>query len=58
MKSSNYWSVDVMQIELDGTRRVTLVQTQFAERNRILSPDGAAATGAVHYASDDLESSS
>ena len=29
-----------MQIELDGTRRVTrLVQTQFAERNRILSPD-------------------
>jgi len=48
-----------MQIELDGTRRVTLlVQTQFAERNRILSPDGAAATGAVHYASDDLEFSS
>src|SRR5204862_6751755 len=32
---------DVMQIELDGTHLVTpLVQSQFAERNGIISPDG------------------
>ena len=32
---------DVMQIELDGTRRVTpLVQSPFTERNGIVSPDG------------------
>jgi serine/threonine-protein kinase len=32
---------DVMQVELDGTRRVTpLVQSAFAERNGIVSPDG------------------
>jgi serine/threonine-protein kinase len=32
---------DVMQVELDRTRRVTpLVQTPFAEQNGIISPDG------------------
>ena len=32
---------DVMRMELDGTRRVTpLVQSQFIERNGIVSPDG------------------
>ena len=32
---------DVMQVELDGTHRVTpLVQTPFAEQNGIISPDG------------------
>jgi eukaryotic-like serine/threonine-protein kinase len=32
---------DVMQLTLDGTRRVTpLVQSSFSERNGILSPDG------------------
>jgi serine/threonine-protein kinase len=32
---------DVMQVELDGARRVTpLVQSPFAERNGIVSPDG------------------
>ncbi len=32
---------DVMQLELDETRRVTpLVQTEFIERNGIVSPDG------------------
>jgi len=32
---------DVMQVELDGTRRVTpLVQSPFNERNGIVSPDG------------------
>src|SRR5258707_13307012 len=32
---------DVMQVELDGTHRVTpLVQSPFAERNGIVSPDG------------------
>jgi len=32
---------DVMQMELDGTHRVTpLVQSPFAERNGIVSPDG------------------
>jgi Tol biopolymer transport system component len=32
---------DVMQLELDGTHRVTpLVQSPFAERNGIVSPDG------------------
>ena len=32
---------DVMQMELDGTRRVTpLVQSPFTERNGIVSPDG------------------
>ncbi len=32
---------DVMQVELDGTRRVTpLVQSPFTERNGIISPDG------------------
>ena len=32
---------DVMQMTLDGTRRVTpLVQSSFSERNGILSPDG------------------
>ncbi len=32
---------DVMQLQLDGTRRVTpLVQTPFVEQNGILSPDG------------------
>jgi serine/threonine-protein kinase len=32
---------DVMQVELGGTHRVTpLVQTPFAERNGIISPDG------------------
>ena len=33
--------VDVMQVQLDGTRRVTpLVQTPFDEQNGIVSPDG------------------
>ena len=32
---------DVMQVQLDGTHRVTpLVQTAFAEQNGIISPDG------------------
>lgn len=32
---------DVMQLTMDGTRQVTpLVQSQFAERNGIVSPDG------------------
>ena len=32
---------DVMQMTLDGTRRVTpLVQSSFAERNGVISPDG------------------
>ena len=32
---------DVLQIALDGTRRVTpLLQTTFDERNGIVSPDG------------------
>jgi serine/threonine-protein kinase len=32
---------DVMQVELDGTHRVmSLVQSSFAERNGIISPDG------------------
>jgi Tol biopolymer transport system component len=32
---------DVMQVELDGTRRATpLVQSRFTERNGIVSPDG------------------
>ena len=32
---------DVMQVQLDGTHRVTpLVQTPFSERNGIVSPDG------------------
>jgi Tol biopolymer transport system component len=32
---------DLMQVELSGTRRVMpLVQTPFAERNGIISPDG------------------
>jgi serine/threonine-protein kinase len=32
---------DVMQLALDGTRRVTpLVQSEFAERNGVISPDG------------------
>ena len=32
---------DVMQMALDGTRRVTpLVQSPFAERNGVVSPDG------------------
>jgi serine/threonine-protein kinase len=32
---------DVMQLQLDGTRRVTpLVQTPFTERNGVVSPDG------------------
>jgi eukaryotic-like serine/threonine-protein kinase len=34
-------SIDLMVMELDGTRRVTpLVQSQFTERNGTLSPDG------------------
>jgi serine/threonine-protein kinase len=33
--------IDLMAMELDGTRRVTpLVRTQFTERNGIISPDG------------------
>ena len=33
--------MDVMQVELDGTHRVTpLVQTPFNERNGVVSPDG------------------
>ncbi|MSR37023.1 MAG: hypothetical protein EXR95_10370 [Gemmatimonadetes bacterium] len=33
--------VDITQVELDGTRRVTpLVQTPFTEQNGIVSPDG------------------
>jgi serine/threonine-protein kinase len=34
-------STDLMQLTLDGTRRVTpLLQTKFAEQNAVVSPDG------------------
>ena len=33
--------IDLMTLELDGTRRVTpLLQSRFAERNAVISPDG------------------
>ena len=33
--------IDLMALELDGTRRVTpLLQSRFAERNGVISPDG------------------
>jgi serine/threonine-protein kinase len=41
METGQKTAEDVMQVELDGTHRVTpLVQTTFSERNGVISPDG------------------
>ena len=41
METGQKTAEDVMQVELDGTHRVTpLVQTTFSERNGVVSPDG------------------